>query len=154
MEEKRMRRSKTDKLIAGVCGGLGEYFNIDPTLIRLVFGVLLFAQGVGAIIYLVLWIVLPYRELTGGNTSRTNATEGMEDITIRVQSFIDENLRTTRTSGDQIAVLIGGTLVVLGTVFLLEAISPVLFSTLRNFFWPAILILGGLVMILHYQRSE
>lgn len=79
---------------------------------------------------------------------------GVEDISKRVQSFVDESLRTTRASGDQIAVIIGGTLVILGAVILLEAISPMLFSTFKKFFWPAILILGGLVMIFRYQRSE
>lgn len=154
MEAKRMRRSKTDKIIAGVCGGLGSYFNMDPTLVRLVFVVLLFAQGVGAILYLVLWIVLPYGESSDGNAVGVNMSTGVEDISKRVQLFVDESLRTTRASGDQIAVIIGGTLVILGAVILLEAISPMLFSTFKKFFWPAILILGGLVMIFRYQRSE
>lgn len=154
MEAKRMRRSNTDKIIAGVCGGLGAYYNIDPTLVRLTFVILLFAQGVGAIIYLFLWIVLPAGELTGGITAEASAPEGVEDFPRRVQSFVDESLRATRASADQIAVIIGGTLIVFGAVILLETISPLLFSTLRKFFWPAILILGGLVMILRYQRAE
>jgi phage shock protein C len=154
MEAKRMRRSKNDKMIAGVCGGLGEYFGIDPTLIRLAFVILFFARGIGVILYLVLCIVLPSSEMTGDQASPVNAAEGTVNLSKRVQSLVDEGLRTTRASGDQIAVIIGGTLVVLGAVILLETISPVLFSTLREFFWPAVLILGGLVFILRYQRAE
>jgi phage shock protein C len=58
VEPSRFHRSATDKKIAGVCGGLAEHFALDPTLVRL--GFLLFALfGVGEIVYIVLWIVLP-----------------------------------------------------------------------------------------------
>jgi phage shock protein C len=140
METKRMRRSSTDKMIAGVCGGLGAYFNIDSTLIRLVFVLLLFAQGVGAILYLVLLIVLPSDE---------------ELVKSEKAHSIQNQIRgAARTSGDQIALILGGTLVVFGGIFLLEEISPAVFATISHFFWPAILILGGLALILRYQRAE
>jgi phage shock protein C len=154
MEAKRMRRSKSDKMIAGVCGGLGVYFGIDPTLIRLAFVLLLFAKGVGVILYLVLCIVLPSSEVDDEIGNRVSMAEGMESFSNRVQSLVDEGLHTTRASGDQLALIIGGILVVFGAVVLLETISPMLFSTLSKFFWPAILILGGLVLLLRYQRAE
>jgi phage shock protein C len=58
-QSKRLYRSRLDRMIGGVCGGLGEYFDIDPTLIRLlfVFGTLL--GGPGVIAYLVLLVVVP-----------------------------------------------------------------------------------------------
>jgi phage shock protein C len=58
-QEKRLMRSTTDRWFGGVCGGLGEYFNIDPTVIRVVFFLLFWFGWGGALIYLVLWIVLP-----------------------------------------------------------------------------------------------
>ena len=150
METNRMRRSRTDKMIAGVCGGLGDYFNIDSTLIRLVFVILLFAQGVGAILYLVLWIVLPSDEASGDDVASTSVSKAMRGSSKKVQ----EGSRTTQSSFDQVAVIAGGTLIVFGAVILFETISPALFSILSKFFWPGILILGGLAMILRYQRSE
>lgn len=58
--EKRLYRSKTNKMIAGVCGGLAAYFRIDPVIVRLIFVVLLLAGGLpGALAYLILWIVVP-----------------------------------------------------------------------------------------------
>lgn len=60
MKNKRLARSSTDNRIFGVCGGLGEYFNIDPTFIRLAFVLLFFARGVGFLTYLAFAIVLPY----------------------------------------------------------------------------------------------
>jgi len=56
---KRMYRSKSDVMIAGVCSGLAKYLEVDPTVIRLVFVLLLFAGFGGLWIYLVLWIVMP-----------------------------------------------------------------------------------------------
>lgn len=55
---KRLYRSRKDRIIAGVCGGIGEYFEIDPTLIRLVW-LLLGLTGAGIVAYIVAWIVIP-----------------------------------------------------------------------------------------------
>jgi len=56
---KRLYRSKKDRIIAGVCGGIGEYFNIDPTLIRLIWATLVLAKGIGVLAYLIFWLVVP-----------------------------------------------------------------------------------------------
>lgn len=56
---KRLQRSSRDKRIAGVCGGLGEYFGLDPLIFRVLFVVLLFIPGPSVLIYLALWLVLP-----------------------------------------------------------------------------------------------
>lgn len=57
---KRLTRSKSDKLIGGVCGGLGEYFDLDPTLIRLAFALLIiFGVGSPILFYVLLWIIMP-----------------------------------------------------------------------------------------------
>jgi phage shock protein C len=55
----RLTRSETEKRIAGVCGGIAEYFDIDPTVVRVVFVLLAILTGVGIPIYVVLWIILP-----------------------------------------------------------------------------------------------
>ena len=56
---KRLYRSGKEKIIGGVCGGLGEYFNVDPTFIRLAWVVFILAAGTGLIAYLVAWFVIP-----------------------------------------------------------------------------------------------
>src|SRR5262245_14498457 len=55
----RLARSDTDKILGGVCGGLGRYFGIDSTIVRLVFVLSVLLGGVSPLIYLVLWIVMP-----------------------------------------------------------------------------------------------
>ena len=56
---KKLYRSKKDRMIAGVCGGLAEYFHVDSTLVRLLFVATVMFGGSGIIAYLILWIVVP-----------------------------------------------------------------------------------------------
>ena len=66
MMAKRLYKSRNDRMIAGVCGGIGEYFDIDPTLIRILWVTLLFMAGGGLVAYLIAWIVIPNAsQLTG-----------------------------------------------------------------------------------------
>ncbi len=59
MSNQRLTRSRRSRFIAGVCGGLAEYFGIDPTIVRIIFVVLALAGGPGLLIYLALWVILP-----------------------------------------------------------------------------------------------
>ena len=59
MAAKKLYRIKEGRMVAGVCNGIGEYLDVDPTIIRLLWLVLIFAFGGGIIAYLVAWIVIP-----------------------------------------------------------------------------------------------
>ena len=60
MEGKKLYRSRTDKMVSGVCGGLAQYFNIDATIVRLIFAALIvFGVGSPLLIYIILAIVVP-----------------------------------------------------------------------------------------------
>ena len=56
---RKLYRSKTNRQLAGVCGGLAEYFNLDTTLIRVLFVVLAVLGGSGVVLYIALWIIVP-----------------------------------------------------------------------------------------------
>jgi phage shock protein C len=57
--QKRLHRSRTEKMIAGVCGGLAEYLDLDPTIVRVVWVLITLLAGAGILLYLVMWIVVP-----------------------------------------------------------------------------------------------
>ena len=59
MEQKRLYKSSTNRVLCGVCGGIGEYFNIDPTIIRLIFVLFVFGVGSGLLAYIVAAIIMP-----------------------------------------------------------------------------------------------
>ena len=62
-QTRRLYRSRTNRKLAGVCGGLARYFNTDATLMRVLFVVLALLGGPGLVIYLVLWLVVPAEPL-------------------------------------------------------------------------------------------
>lgn len=69
---KTLRRSRDERMIAGVCGGLGEYLNVDPTLVRLgAVAFAVFTGGTGLIAYAVAWVVMP--EADAGNDGLPDA---------------------------------------------------------------------------------
>jgi phage shock protein C len=56
---RKLYRSRTNRKLAGICGGLGQYFNVDATLLRVLFVLLAVLGGSGLILYLALWIIVP-----------------------------------------------------------------------------------------------
>ena len=61
---KELKRSRTDRMIAGVCGGIGDYLGIDPNVIRLIWvGVSIFTVGTGVLAYLLAWLIIPEEAL-------------------------------------------------------------------------------------------
>lgn len=59
MEPKKLYRSSTNKMISGVCGGVAEYINVDPTIVRLVWALLGISAGVGVVLYIIAAIIMP-----------------------------------------------------------------------------------------------
>jgi len=59
--EKKLYRSRTSRMLAGICGGLGEYFGVDPTIVRLVWVIAsVFVAGIpGVLAYLIAWLIIP-----------------------------------------------------------------------------------------------
>lgn len=57
--EKKLTRSEQDRMIAGVCAGLAHYFDVDPTLVRIIFVILALLGFGGVILYIILWILMP-----------------------------------------------------------------------------------------------
>jgi phage shock protein C len=85
---RRLIRSRTERMIGGVCGGLGEYFNIDPTLIRLLFVLASLAGGPGVLAYLILLIIVPEEPLY---THRSGRQDEPDSATTPAESPSDES---------------------------------------------------------------
>lgn len=81
--EQRLYRSRTDRMIWGVCGGLGQYLGVDPVIIRLITVLLAFASGFGILAYFILAIVMPLKpEEAAGVETRTTTEVGPRPNTI------------------------------------------------------------------------
>lgn len=131
MNKKRLFRNKQNKIIGGVCGGLADYFNIDPVIIRILFVVTTIGWGVGLLLYLLLWIAVPEKDLSP------------EEILFEEPVKEDNNLKAVNRK--KYSNLFGVILIFVGAMFLLD-----------NIFWDmnresifAILIIGiGVFVIL------
>ena len=118
-----LRRSRDDRVIAGVCGGLGRYFGIDPVILRIAFVVLLLAGGAGILLYVVAWIAVP-EERTGDHLGEP---------------------AERALGGHGGPELVGVALVVLGAFFLFREAFPDVFDS--DYVWPTVLIVLGLVVL-------
>lgn len=82
----RLTRSPTEKMVAGVCGGLAEYFNIDPVVVRLIFVLVTLTSGLGLPVYVVLWIIMPMANIAQQQTFQ----QGLEQFGQEASRFGQE----------------------------------------------------------------
>jgi phage shock protein C len=80
----RLYRSATDKVVAGVCGGLASYFKIDPVIVRLAFVVFALVGGASVLLYIVLWIAVPIGETSTVPAIRSVNTETTAIVLIAI----------------------------------------------------------------------
>ena len=59
MEPKRLYRTRANRVLAGVCSGIGVYFNVDPVIVRLLWVIFAVAGGAGVLAYIIAWIIIP-----------------------------------------------------------------------------------------------
>jgi phage shock protein C len=85
METRRILRSRSERMIAGVCGGLAAYFNIDPLIVRLGFALLAMMNGVGIMLYLLLWLLLPNEDSVAAD-SRGQVRENVDEMRTTAES--------------------------------------------------------------------
>lgn len=130
---RKLYRSRTDSIIAGVCGGLAEYFDIDPSLVRVGAVLLTLAWGAGLLAYLVLWLIVPQKPLES-----SLAEEGGET---GAQSPVAE-----RSEKDRGIFFVGMILTIIGVLLLMNNYISFAWLSLGKL-WPLLIIIIG-VMIL------
>ncbi len=113
-----LRRSTDDRLLAGVCGGLADYFAIDVIWFRLGFVVLGLSGGSSVLLYLVMWLIVPERTAGDGPPPTPRARP-------------------------PVMVMVGLALIGVGAMSMAHAIDP----DLGRLFWPVVLFVGGVVLL-------
>ena len=139
--------------ISGVCAGLAEFFEIDVTLLRLIFVILAIATGGGVIVlYIVLSIVIPADDQTtkpvspkSSTKSKSQVDNDLHPITENVQQ-LSRDLRDNRGI-NKIRNYLGFGLLILGGWLLLGQFFPRWFNFRWDYIWPALLILVGFLII-------
>ncbi len=127
--EKKLQRDTQHKVIGGVCSGVANYFDIDATLLRLLFAFMILFAGTGLWLYIVLWLVMP-----AGQVER--ATDGVE-------TFVPDTVNVPKKNRS--SMIVGLTFIGLGALGLLHRFVP---EFNWQMVWPIALIILGLVLIL------
>jgi phage shock protein C len=135
MMAKKLYRSRTDSMIAGICGGLAEYFDIDSSLVRVGAVLITLAGGAGIVAYVILWIVVPQKSLA------SSMEEGEDKAVVE-----PETVKKEGEEKDRGVLLVGMILTVLGVLLLMNNYLP--FSWLSfSRLWPLLLIFIGILVI-------
>lgn len=117
VQPKRLYRSSTQRVVGGVCGGLGEYFAVDPVWFRIGFIVLAIGGGSGVLAYVVMWLAL----------------EPTPD------GHVPSSAKPATLGG---TAIVGLVLMMVGAIALVERVAP----WMDEYIWPAVLLLGGLAL--------
>ena len=87
MQGKRLIRSRSNRVIAGVAAGLGEMFNVDPVLVRLVFVALALVNGFGVVLYLAMWLLIPNEDAVTAD-ARDQVRESVGEMQAAAESLV------------------------------------------------------------------
>jgi len=155
---KGLVRSDTDRMIGGVCGGLGQHWGMDPLILRILFVIFALVNGVGLAVYVLLWIFVPLGNLEYENQEavmRQNIAEIQERATELgrdAQEALGGKWGEWDDSARGSGVLVGGlALVALGVLILLQNFH--LLPWIGQL-WPLALIAIGVVLLLNNMRDK
>ncbi|NLG80721.1 MAG: PspC domain-containing protein [Firmicutes bacterium] len=158
---KRLYRSKRECIIGGVAGGIAEYFDIDPTIVRILWVLLALADGIGVLAYIIAWIIIPANPYAE-SSERFEKTEGIRQEVIDRAKEVEARLKgeapaagpppsegTPAWNGrvrrdDSGAKIIGIALVCVGALFLARNFWPWLNL---GALWPVALVIAGIVLL-------
>jgi phage shock protein C len=132
---RRIYRSRTDRILGGVAGGMAQYLGVDPVLIRLALVALLFA-GIGFLLYIVAWIIIPEEPLAGEAPAPEARPEGAG---------------RAGPDGQTARMIAGGLLVAVGALLLLDWAFDAL--NVGRFIWPVAIIVFGVGLFTYGARK-
>jgi phage shock protein C len=149
----RLVRSRTDRMVSGVCGGLAAYLGIEAVWVRLFFVLMALANGFGLLVYLILWIIVPeagQEDATPGQTIESNVEEMAGKARELAQGMGDA---VRGGPNRQAGIIVGAALIVLGVIFLLDTLHIFAWLSFHQL-WPLLLIAGGLALLVSRLRGE
>lgn len=164
-QTKKLYRSSNERMLAGVCGGIGKYFDIDPTLVRLFFVLLAFADGFGILLYIILAIIIPLEPAKEGEFKTEKKTEEIfQKIEEKVQPAVESLEKKAESISEEAEEkkglfsegrnIMGLALVFVGFIILVNQFFPIYFDWLQwDLFFPFALIVLGFCILLKNLRK-
>ena len=147
MNKARLMRSESDRMISGVCGGIAAYLGVDPVFVRLAFLVLLFASGIGLLIYLILMVIMPSEANMDQPSSKV-----LQDNIEQYGTEFNSNVKRVRQH-PQGKIIASGMLIVLGVYLLMQNLGWLGWLS-GGVFWALLMIGLGIYLIRRNQKSD
>jgi phage shock protein C len=141
----KLYRSERDRLLGGVAGGLADFFDVDSTLVRIIFVLLTIFGGSGLVIYLILWVIIPTESSAENVFTKEFMHKNIDEIKDTTKNFAYEFRNATKNKERNSRNFAGLIIIVLGAFFLLQNLG-----LLRNLnhLWPIILIIVGFALLM------
>ena len=144
MNNVKLYRSISDRMIGGVCGGLGVFLNIDPIFIRLLFVLLLFGSDFGFIFYLLLWILVPEEGQSFGFKD--------ESFSTKIRSMGEDVQGAVTQPHPQSGLILGIGLIVIGGLMFVDRLNIHWLDWFDfDILWPILLVVGGIILLFRKQ---
>jgi phage shock protein C len=164
---KRLVRDTRHGVVAGVAAGFGQYLDVDPVLVRLAFVLLVFANGLGLLAYLICWLVVPRGQAAAGVPGGTDsgagrgAEAGVEAVREAGARFASEvrsaanGVRSAAPDAGRVQAVVGSLLVLGGALLLADNLGWLRWPYWANVqtLWPLLLVALGLALIVKSRRS-
>jgi phage shock protein C len=139
LDSTTLYRSTSNRILGGVAGGFGEYFGVDPSIIRIIFVLLTIFGGSGVLIYLILWVILPSQNSVSPEHIHHNIQE-VRQKAAHFAHYLGRDSDYPHTN-----YWLGVVILILGTIFLLNNLGLTIGLSLGRF-WPLVLIVIGLAI--------
>lgn len=134
----RLYRSETDKKIAGVCGGIAEYFEIDSTIIRLIWVISVAVYGTVLLVYIIAAIIMPTR---GEIDTKLNTHQDSDEVNERKNGASDGNFDKEKTRN-----LFGYVLIIVGAILISKRFLVLKWLSFK-FLFPIVLVILGILIL-------
>lgn len=144
---KKLFRSRRDKVIGGVCGGLGNYLGIDPVIIRVIFVISVLFHGFGLLPYVILWIIVPEEPIIFPGESHQQPDGNASNADSNTSGIPDQIFSKSTDTGRLIA---GIFLIGIGLLFLFH--HYFYFINFRDIFPFGLIVLGVLLLLNSFKR--
>lgn len=151
---KKLYRSSKDKMLGGVAAGLAEYFDIDPTIVRILFVISLFLGGAGVLAYIIMWIIVPEQPFTGYNQPQQETSDAGAESPIE-KNFSPANdpkyYERLREKKEKRMIYGGVILIFLGFILLADNFIPRIHF---HDFFPLILLGIGIALLINSKKNK
>ena len=147
---KRLYRSESNRVLGGVCAGLGAFLGIDPVLIRIFFIAWTVLGEFSVLIYFLLWMIIP-----SDTSTEVDGTFQMNDLGARFHQMGREIGEISRQPSSELISFVGIGLIAWGVYHLLRRLIPHLdLWAYSQYLWPAMLIIAGVLVIIRTTKKK